>query len=77
MTRTGMKKRIRKCREGGDEPYTQKKWGTHDEMAKAIMWLDTDSILGIAQQAEKLGWRQFPKVPNPSFIKKYTWEIEY
>lgn len=41
------------------------------------MWLDTDSILGIAQQAEKLGWRQFPKVPNPSFIKQCTWEIEY
>lgn len=42
---------------------------THDEMAKNATWLDIASALGIAQQTEKLGWRQFPKVTNPSLIR--------
>lgn len=48
-----------------------------DEMAKNAMWLDKESILGIVQQTEKLGWRQFPEVPDPSLIKLYMWKIGY
>ena len=64
-----------KCRECGDGSCGQRKWCGRDEMAKNAMWLDKESILGIVQQTEKLGWRQFPEVTDPSLIKLYMWKI--
>lgn len=75
VIRAWMMNRMWECRECGGGSFGQRKWC--GPMAKNAMWLDKESVLGIVQQTEKLGWRQFPKVPDPSLIKLYMWKIGY